>query len=413
VSVLAYDTYRDSGAEWLGAVPDHWEVLPARHVFVERDERSATGDETLLTVSHITGVTPRSEKSVTMIEAETTEGYKRCFPGDLVINTLWAWMGAVGVAKVEGIVSPAYNVYCPRSNYVAAYVEAVVRMPAFAREAERYSKGVWSSRLRLYPAEFFQIFLPIPPIDEQAAIAAFLEGETTKIAALVAAQRRLVALLKERISSQVLSKAGLAAAKEMRLEHACTVIQRPVEQAFGEIYEPLGLFNRGRGLFHKDPRRMEEMGDSDFFWVQTGDLIISGQFAWEGAVALAGAAEAGCVVSHRYPILRGNPDVVMTEYLFAYLLTDHGNFLMNECSRGSAGRNRPLNISLLLKEIIAIPEMRVQESVADAVHALAKLQAEVVQQETLLQERRSALISAAVTGKIDVRDIARSEAAAA
>ena len=91
-----------------------------------------------------------------MFEAETLEGYKICLRGDLVINTLWAWMGAMGVAFVDGIVSPAYNVYAPpRSDGTQSYVDTLVRLRVFAQEATRYSMGVWSSRLRLYPEGFF------------------------------------------------------------------------------------------------------------------------------------------------------------------------------------------------------------------------------------------------------------------
>ena len=67
---------RDSGVPWLGKIPDHWEIERSRWLFSERDQRSDTGEEELLTVSHLTGVTPRSEKDVNMFEAETTEGYK-------------------------------------------------------------------------------------------------------------------------------------------------------------------------------------------------------------------------------------------------------------------------------------------------------------------------------------------------
>ena len=89
----ANTSFRDSGIPWLGPIPAHWETERAKWLFHERDERSVTGEEELLSVSHLTGVTPRSEKNVNMFEAETTEGYKLCCSGDLVINTLWAWMG--------------------------------------------------------------------------------------------------------------------------------------------------------------------------------------------------------------------------------------------------------------------------------------------------------------------------------
>ncbi|KHK93738.1 hypothetical protein LK12_04810 [Novosphingobium malaysiense] len=192
-----------SGIDWLGDIPTHWEIERSRWLFKERDERSETGEEEMLTVSHITGVTPRSEKDVNMFEAETTAGYKLCFTGDLVINTLWAWMGAMGTAPVDGIVSPAYNVYTPGPRLLPAFVDALVRIPVFAQEVTRYSKGVWSSRLRLYPEGFFETFWPVPPLDEQEAIVAFIAEERTKIDKLATATERSIALLKERRSALI------------------------------------------------------------------------------------------------------------------------------------------------------------------------------------------------------------------
>lgn len=194
---------RPSGIDWLGDIPAHWEIERSRWLFAERDERSETGKEEMLTVSHITGVTPRSEKDVNMFEAETTAGYKLCFTGDLVINTLWAWMGAMGTAPVDGIVSPAYNVYTPGQRLLPAYVDALVRIPVFAQEVTRYSKGVWSSRLRLYPEGFFETFWPVPPLDEQEAIVAHIAEERFKIDKLATATERSIALLKERRSALI------------------------------------------------------------------------------------------------------------------------------------------------------------------------------------------------------------------
>ena len=124
---------RDSGVPWLGDIPAHWETERAKWLFWNRDERSDTGDEELLSVSHITGVTSRSEKYVNMFEAATTAGYKLCAAGDLVVNTLWAWMGAMGVSPMEGIVSPAYNVYVPGPRLEPSYIDALVRLPVFAQ----------------------------------------------------------------------------------------------------------------------------------------------------------------------------------------------------------------------------------------------------------------------------------------
>jgi type I restriction enzyme S subunit len=189
---------RNSRISWLGEIPAHWETERSKWLFREREERSQTGEEELLTVSHLTGVTPRAEKDVNMFEAETTEGYKICFAGDLVINTLWAWMGAMGVSPVNGIVSPAYHVYQPGPRLDPRFIDELVRIPVFTQEVIRYSKGVWSSRLRLYPESFFEVFFPVPPIDEQRTIVAHIATETAKLDALRLAIEGTVGLLKER-----------------------------------------------------------------------------------------------------------------------------------------------------------------------------------------------------------------------
>lgn len=154
-------------------------------------------------MSHLTGVTLRSEKDVNMFEAATKEGYKICRSGDLVINTMWAWMGAMGVSSLDGIVSPAYNVYEPKAHLDPSYVEALVRLPTFTEEVTRYSKGVWSSRLRLYPEGFFAVSLPLPPLSEQREIVADLAKTMRKLSELQAVTERAVTLLNERRSALI------------------------------------------------------------------------------------------------------------------------------------------------------------------------------------------------------------------
>jgi len=192
-----------SGHAWIGDIPAHWKVKRAKQILRERDERSETGDEELLTVSHITGVTKRSEKEVYMFEAETTKGYKLCSPENLVINTLWAWMGAMGIAWQTGIVSPAYHVYELSSELIPGYVDALVRTSVFAKEVTRFSKGVWSSRLRLYPEGLYEVYLPVPPPEEQQQIIEFIANERQQSTDMEDALKKSIELLKERRSALI------------------------------------------------------------------------------------------------------------------------------------------------------------------------------------------------------------------
>jgi type I restriction enzyme S subunit len=164
-------TGTSDNALWLQAVPEGWKVERAKVHFRESQKRSATGEEELLTVSHITGVTKRSEKDVYMFMAESNEGHKLVAPSDLIINTMWAWMGAMGVSSEHGLISPSYGVYTPVSDALQpAFVDLMVRSKPFVAEATRRSKGIHSSRLRLYPDAFLDMRLPIPPLETQDAL---------------------------------------------------------------------------------------------------------------------------------------------------------------------------------------------------------------------------------------------------
>ena len=188
-----------SGVEWLGDVPEHWEVKPAKWFFREIDERSVLGEEELLSVSHITGVTPRSEKNITMFMAESYAGHKLCERGDLVINTMWAWMAALGVSQQTGIVSPAYGVYRPRkgSPLSDGYADLLLRTKSYVSEYTCRSTGIRASRLRLYPEQFLRIPLVCPPVEEQQAILERVNSVTHELATGIALAHRNIGLLQE------------------------------------------------------------------------------------------------------------------------------------------------------------------------------------------------------------------------
>ena len=189
---------KPSGVEWLGEVPAHWEVRRAKFFYRETDERSTTGTEELMSVSHITGVTPR-KKSVTMFLAESNAGYKLCRPGDIVINTMWAYMAALGVARQNGLVSPSYGVYRPvkteRLNH--DYIDSLLRIEAYRTNYLIRSTGITSSRLRLYPESFLDIPLLCPFRLEQDAIIEDLDRATAGIDAAIARARRQIELVQE------------------------------------------------------------------------------------------------------------------------------------------------------------------------------------------------------------------------
>lgn len=415
MSVPAYDSYRDSGVEWLGKVPSHWCIS---RLGFEAWVRARLGWKGLKAEEYVVeGFALLSTPDIKGPEIDfdganriTRERYEESPEimiqvGDVLLAKDGSTLGTVNLVrelKRPATVNSSIAVISPGKRVTGEFLLYHFQADHIVARIEQQKGGMGVPHL--FQDDLVRFPVALPPISEQTLIAAFLDRETGKIDALVEAQRRLIGLVTERIRALVLPNLD---GPSMRFGSAAMEVFRPVLQREGKQYEPLGLYNRGRGLFHKEMRPQSEMGDSDFFWVEEGDLLISGQFAWEGALALAGPNESGCVVSHRYPILRGRQGIARTEFLAALLGSHFGNHLLNENSRGAAGRNRPLNIRSLLKERVPIAaDYGSQEAVVAAINLRAQL-VEVMQEQTaLLQERRSALISAAVTGKIDVRGLA-------
>ena len=192
-----YPAVKDSGVGWLGEVPEHWGLRRGKSVFRCIDIRSQTGNEELLTVSSVHGVVPRRSASVTMFKAESYVGHKLCWPGDLVINSLWAWARGLGVSSHHGIVSTAYGVYRPKVNVNPRFIHELLRSTPFHWELRVRSKGVWTSRLQLTDDSFLAAPILLPPLPEQAAIVRFIEYVDRRIRRYIRAKRTLIVLLTE------------------------------------------------------------------------------------------------------------------------------------------------------------------------------------------------------------------------
>lgn len=420
MSFQVYPKYSESGIEWLKKIPEHWKIISLSHsldsIFSGITADQIDASETTIPVTRIETISQGviNWEKVGYIESAFKRDDRKLASGDICFSNINSldMIGNVAIYDEDKDLYAGINLLVLRaskSNF-SKYLYWLLRSKSFRKVIESLAKPA-INQASISQGSLLSVRIPIPPLSEQIDIASFIDKETKKIDDLINQQEKLVKLLKIKLDALVLSSFDLSDTKILRLKHITDVIERPVEQQVGVMYEPLGLLNRGRGLFHKERREKADMGDSDFYWVKEGDLIISGQFAWEGAVALAYGEEEDCVVSHRYHLIRGKQGVVLTEYLYALLTTAHGDFLLNDSSIGAAGRNRPLNINLLLKEKIYVPNFEIQQTIAKIVTQRKDLLFEIEKQRSLLNERRSTLITAAVTGQIDVRNNKSKEAA--
>ncbi|MBN2146666.1 MAG: restriction endonuclease subunit S [Anaerolineales bacterium] len=172
---------KPSGVEWLGDIPEHWEILRSKFVFREVDKRSSTGQETHLSMSQKKGLIPSSDIEERRLLSESYIGAKICEKDDLVLNRLKAHLGVFALALQQGLVSPDYTIFRPIHQICPKYFEAVLRTPACRVELRKRAKGIVQGFWRLYTDDFYNISLPVPSIREQEAIIARLESELAVI----------------------------------------------------------------------------------------------------------------------------------------------------------------------------------------------------------------------------------------
>ena len=199
-NLIPYPKMKNSGIEWLGVVPKHWEVLPNRALFAEVKERGHP-EEQMLSVTIIKGVIRQQELLADSSKKDSSNqdksAYKLVRSGDITYNKMRAWQGAVGVSDYQGIVSPAYVVERPRKGASSHYLHHLLRTPAFAKEAERWSYGITSDMWSLRPEHFKMIYGCLPPLPEQAAIVRFLDHADRRIRRYIRAKQKLITLLEE------------------------------------------------------------------------------------------------------------------------------------------------------------------------------------------------------------------------
>lgn len=179
---------KDSGVEWIGSIPEDWQVFRVANLYREASDKG--NDELpILTVSINSGVSDRElsdeESERVFVRSEDRSKYKRVQPGDLVYNMMRAWQGAFGAVRVDGMVSPAYVVARPMQQLDSRYVEYLFRTPEAIEEMHRYSYGVADFRLRLYWPQFRNIRMCVPSYEEQVEIADYIDEKVQEILTLI------------------------------------------------------------------------------------------------------------------------------------------------------------------------------------------------------------------------------------
>ncbi|ESR26266.1 restriction endonuclease subunit S [Lutibaculum baratangense] len=430
-ALKSYPAYRDSGLPWLGKVPEHWDVRRNGRLFAERVE---TGFEDLpiLEVSLRTGVRVRDmENGARKQQMADRSKYKRAAKADIAYNMMRMWQGAVGVAPVDGLISPAYVVARPFPEVDPRYYTYLFRTSAYMREVNKFSRGIVSDRNRLYWDEFKQMPSAFPPTEEQTRIADFLDDHGRRTTRLIRNKRRLIGLLNEQ-KQAIINRAvtrGLNPDAPMKSTGIDWMPEVPAHwdvkplkhwlreraKALGDKtpseyeFDYLDISCVGTGFLTAQPERMkfENAPSRARQIVQKGDTILSTVRTYLKAVYFIDGDWPDLIASTGFAVLR--PVERVEPRLLGYVL--QSSTFIERVIRASIGVAYPAISEgrLGTLHVAFSPDLAEQKAILDHIaaetatfdKAIEKAQSEI----TLIREYRERLIADVVTGKLDVRNI--------
>ncbi|NLR53267.1 restriction endonuclease subunit S [Citrobacter freundii] len=432
-----YPEYKDSGVEWLGEVPNHWKTVSISRLF-SRIKRTGYTEKELLSVYRDYGVIPKSSRDDNNNKpSEDLSPYQLVEPNDLVMNKMKAWQGSIAISEYEGIVSPAYFVYKPNNILFELahprYVHYLLRNPIYVTQYLSRSKGIRVNQWDLDPDEFRNIELLLPDKTEQEKIYSFLDHETAKIDNLIEKQLQLIELLKEK------RQAVISHAVTKGLNPDVPMKDSGVEW-LGEVPEhwelvPLKYLCNfsGGGTPTKDNLSYWQGGtvpwvspkDMKSFWIsETQDYVTpkavsesSTNYVEEGSLLMvvrSGILQRNIPVAINIVKVTMNQDMKalkfnerMKAHYAAYFINGNVNSLLLEWTKEGA-TVESIEHEYLANGLIPVPptveQHSIIKSISEQMKCFESLEEKALTGIRLLQERRTALISAAVTGKIDVRD---------
>ena len=425
----AYSAYKDSGVEWLGQLPSHWGAKRLGQFFDERREKVSDEDYPALSVT-MQGIVPQLE---TAAKTDAGDNRKLVLKNDFVINSRSDRKGSSGVSTYDGSVSLISIVMTPR-NIHPPFVHHLLRSYPFQEEFYRYGKGIVADLWSTNSSEMRNILIPDVPTSEQANIAEFLDHETAKIDALIEKQQRLIELLKEKrqaVISHAVTK-GLnpnAPMKDSGVEWLGEVPAHWVvtQLKFNTLEMQTGPFGSQLhaddyvedGIPLVNPAHMingrivpdKKVTVDEKTWqrlsrhqLKSGDLIFARRGEL-GRCAVVTEEQEGWLCGTGSLKAKLN-ERLTPEYSYLLITSDGVVAELSLESKGSTMDN--LNTETLGRIRLPIPPTEEQQKIIEYVHAVSgKFQKLINKADSaiaLIRERRTALIFAAVTGKIDVRD---------
>ncbi|WP_051246366.1 restriction endonuclease subunit S [Nocardioides halotolerans] len=391
------------------------------------DERIPGADLPLMSVSQTRGVIRRSELTDAPQRAESLDNYKVCRANDIVFNKMSIRSGAMGVAAEDGLVTYHYEVMRPRHGTNAHFIAYLMKSSWFTEELIKRERGIGAgdqANVRTTEVPFSvlkTIDAHIPDYLEQRAIADYLDRETARIDTLIKEQQRLIAMLHERRQAAVEEAVSIVATNGPRLKHLIRSVRQgwspqcyawPTDGVETWAVLKAGAANGGRFRPMENKELPEDEAPRPDIVVARGDLIVSRANTRElvGSAAVVEGDFPRLMLCDKLYAFSLDEDRADPRFVAAVLGSRRWRDLIELEATGASHSMLNVSQSDIVNLPMPLPPVNEQRRmVARLDRETAKIDRLIVETErfiALARERRAALITAAVTGQIDVREAA-------
>lgn len=432
-----YSKYQNTD-NWFGTIPATWETHRIKRLFALRDKRNFLPLEQVNLISLYSNVGVRQHCDIehtTGNRARNADGYKVVHKDDIIVNILLCWMGAIGRSNYDGVTSPAYDVYMPRTNINSQYYHYLFRTKAFSGECYKVGKGIMAMRWRTYSPQFMNINVPVPPRAEQDQIVRFLDWKVSEINKLIGIRRKEIQEL-EKLKAEIINSAILqgidsnvvmkktdvyylpkipATWKVIKIKRICKVgasISNQLKKHTDQdkvVFLPMeNISENGKiDCSIKQPIAKVRTGFSSF---AKNDVIVAKITPCfengKGACLDELKSDIGYGTTELFNLRAGND--VLPKYLYYITMTKIFRSLGEGQMTGSAGQKR-VPADFIRNFVIGLPSIAIQYKIIDYIclktSQINRLICTKHKQLEFLKELCSTIISDVVTGKIDVRNI--------
>ena len=431
-NIKFYNSYKNSNIEWLGKIPTHWKVLKAKRLFNERSEKGHP-NEPLLAATQSKGVIPKTMYGKTTVTASKNfETLKLVRKGDFVIS-LRSFQGGIEYAHYQGIISPAYTIFKPNEMVIESYYRYLLKSKHFISGLTLLVTGIREGQ-NIDTVKFKDSYLPLPPIEEQKAIAKFIDYKLSKIDRFIQKKKQLIKLLNEQKLNVIYKAVTKGIDENVKLKPSGVLWLADIPEHWKIDKIKYLLTKPIAGQWGTDPKNDTNdiicirVADFNDFDTKTQDLTIRNIEAKDEQILKYGdllieksgggeKTPVGRVVTFnkdfkavtsnfvsKVSVIKSKvlPDYML--YVFKAINCVKWNVLSIKQTTGIQN----LDSYSYFDNLIYLPDIKEQQEIINHIHLENITTDNVIQtiekEIALVQEFRTSLIAEAVTGKIDINN---------